>query len=434
MLALAFAAGMAWLVAGRLRAAERETNAQTSNAVAEAETRARDGDIKFYEKRAAEDPISAGDRAKLAALHIQRARETGDYEDVLTAEKWARESISLRTAHNSEVNVALISSLLEQHRFAEARDITARLVAEEPAVNGYRALLGEISLEVGDYAGARAAFDSLTPASRNTLSIAPRIARWLEITGDTQAARLILHRARRTADSSGHLPRETAAWYHLRVADIEMRNGKLKAAERALESGRQIRPSDYRLLAAETHLAALRQDWRRVFALGDSTIAMVLDPGTIGLVGDAYTALGDTARAADYVKAMEVAVVRQPGAYHRAWSLFLLDHGVRIPEVAAKVREELKTRRDIYGYDLFGWALYKEGRYAEARQALGTALSQGTQDAVLFYHAGMIERAAGNHAASRRFLERALTLNPVFGPTQPRAARATLDSLKREGA
>ena len=51
-------------------------------------------------------------------------------------------------------------------------------------------------------------------------------------------------------------------------------------------------------MAAEARLAALRHDWRRAIALGDSAIAIVLDPATVGLVGEAWAALGDTARAA----------------------------------------------------------------------------------------------------------------------------------------
>ena len=217
------------------------------------------------------------------------------------------------------------------------------------------------------------------------------------------------------------------------MADIELRNGRLRGAERAIRAGRAALPNDYRLLAAEARLASVRHDWQRVIVLGDSSVAIVLDPATLGLIGDAYAALGDSSKAEEYIRTMEVAVTQQPGAYHRAWSLFLLDHGRRIPEVTAKIREELQTRRDIYGYDLLGWAMYKQRKYTEARAALETALSQGTQDAVIFYHAGMVERAAGRPASARASLERAMAINPYFDSTHPAAVRATLDSLRREG-
>ena len=413
------------------------TRARDEHSAALADVRAeaarRDADIAFYSKRSQEDPGGAFDRSQLAMLYLGRSRVTGDFNDDLKAETLARNSLALRTSHNIETFVPLISSLLSEHRFNEARAYATQLVAEDPAEDSYRGILGEVDLEVGDYDGAGRAFASLSGQSRANLGVAPRFARWLEIRGQSAQARQILYRTERMADSSrDQLTREQLAWFHLRVADIELRNGRLRGAEKAIRAGRAVLPNDYRLLAAEARLASVRHDWQRAISTGDSSIAIVLDPATLGLIGDAYAALGDSAKAEEYIRTMEVAVTQQPGAYHRAWSLFLLDHGRRIPEVTAKIQEELKTRRDIYGYDLLGWAMYKQGRYADARAALQTALSQGTQDAVIYYHAGMVERASRSGSA-RASLERAMAINPFFDATHPMAVRATLDSLRREG-
>jgi len=60
--------------------------------------------------------------------------------------------------------------------------------------------------------------------------------------------------------------------------------------------------------------------------------------------------------------------------------------------VLARVNEELKTRRDVYGYDLLAWALHKAGRDPEARVAMRRALAWGTQDPQLRRHAAEIGR------------------------------------------
>ena len=215
------------------------------------------------------------------------------------------------------------------------------------------------------------------------------------------------------------------------MGDLELRQGRPDRAAREFENGLAVLPGDHRLLAAKARLAAARHQWRDAIAYGDSSVVVALDPATLGVVADAYAALGDTARAAEYARTMEVAVGQQPGAYHRAWSLFLLDHGRQIPQVLAAAQQELATRRDIYGYDVLAWALYKQGRAADARTAMAGALAQGTQDALLFYHAGMIERAAGHAAAARDYLQRALAVSPVFDAAGPAAARAVLDTLSR---
>jgi len=351
----------------------------------------RDADIAFYVRRVARDPIGAADRSRLAGLYLQRARETGDFVDYRRAERLARRSLELRVAHNENTYVMLAAALLAQHRFVEAHAAARAVNARAPGVPGHQALLGEIALELGRYREARALFDSLWPA-RHELAVAPRLARWAELTGRTDLARRLLDRALSDAKSRPDLPPEQLAWFHLRVGDLALRHGRLAEAEYAFGAGLAVFPSDYRLLAEQARLAAARGKWRDAVAYGDEAIATVPDPATFGVVSDAYAALGDSAHAAEYARAMKVAVLGQPGQWHRAWSLFLLDHGRRVPEVLAHVTKELETRRDIYGYDLLAWALHKSGRDGAARIAMARALALGTDDPLLLRHAATIGR------------------------------------------
>jgi uncharacterized protein HemY len=175
-----------------------------------------------------------------------------------------------------------------------------------------------------------------------------------------------------------------------------MRAENLAGADSAYRAGLAVHPGDYRLLAAMSRLASARHQWQSAVEYGEQAIAVNLDPATLGLLSDAYAALGDSAKSNEYAGALEVAVSRQPGAYHRAWSLFLLDHDRRVAEVYQKTRKELETRKDIYGYDLLAWALHKQSRDAEAAAAMKIALSQGTRDPQLLAHAAAIDRALGS--------------------------------------
>jgi tetratricopeptide (TPR) repeat protein len=227
------------------------------------------------------------------------------------------------------------------------------------------------------------------------------------------------------------MPREQLAWFHLRLGDLALRTGHLGEAERQLDAGLSILPDDYRLLGTLARLQAARHRWRAAAATGELAVAHALDPATLGLLSDAWRALGDSAKASEYDRAMALSVSRQPGAYHRAWSLYLLDHGRDVQTVLANVMRELETRRDIYGYDLLAWALHASGRNDEARAPMARALALGTQDAMLYYHAGMIALATGDTAAARSRLRHALAINSWWHPTQPARARAVLDSLSR---
>jgi tetratricopeptide (TPR) repeat protein len=188
-------------------------------------------------------------------------------------------------------------------------------------------------------------------------------------------------------------------------------------------------PTDYRALGVLARLAAARQEWQAVIDYGARAIAVQLDPATLGTMSEAYAALGDTAQARSFSDAMATAALSQPGAIHRAWGLFLLDHDRDIARVLRAARTDIVHRRDVYGYDLLAWASYKSGRVADARRAAAAALAQGTEDASFYYHAGMIAAAAGDSTAARDLLGRALALNPRFSPTQASVARRTLDAL-----
>lgn len=392
------------------------------------ESEIRNSDIAFYENRAIRDPRSARDYTQLGALYLQRARETGENGDLVRAETNARRSLALRTARNSEAFGVLASTLLSQHRFTDALDVSRRLLAEDTTSVAARGLLGENLFELGQYGEAGRVLGTLS-TYRGDLGVAPRLARWAELHGNPEEARRLLRTAKDEAERRHGMPGEQLAWFHLRLGDLAFRYGHLDEAERELRAGLAIEQGDARLLGAMARLAAVRAEWRDAADYGERAIAKTLDPATLGLLHDAYGVLGDRAKAQEYYRAMALSMLQRPGPFHRAWSLFLLDHGREVPTVLAKVRQELESRKDIYGYDLLAWALHRAGRDREAEAPMRQALSLGTRDAVLFFHAGMVERALGNDAAARRHLEAAFEANPYWDPFHPAEARAVLDSL-----
>jgi tetratricopeptide (TPR) repeat protein len=374
----------------------------------------REQDITFYQSRVARDPYGARDLAMLGSLYLARARETGNYQDLLRAEDAARTSYRHRSRRNGAAAALLASTLLAEHRFTEAYTTAKALVTADSTEPSTRAMLGEIALELGHYQEAGRLFSTIA-TQRYSPALAPRYARWLELQGRPAEAIDLLRSVRRELDKGFRVPPEQLAWFDLRIGDLELRRGRLHEAGKALASGLNEAPDDYRLLGAEARLRAAERDWAGAIRAGERAIANVLDPATLGLLSDCYSAQGDTAKAAEYAKAMEVSVSQQPGVFHRAWSLFLLDHGRDVSLVLRKASEELGSRKDVYGYDLVAWALHQQGRDREAAPLVEQALSQGTRDAMLYWHAGEIAAALGDSLLSRERLEMAQQINPSYG-------------------
>jgi tetratricopeptide (TPR) repeat protein len=389
-------------------------------------------DLAFYRERVARDSFSARDEAELARLYLQRARASGAGDaDLVRAETHARRSLALRTGRNQEAFQVLASSLMGQHRFADARMATEQLVALDSSARPARAMLGEVLLELGEYAAAEEIFGTLF-MSRTDLAVAPRYARWEEIRGRPTEARRLLRLARDEAAGRHATPAAQLGWFHWRLGDLALRHGVLDEAERELRRGLSLVPDDHRLLDGLARLALAREAWREAIDLGERAIARAPDPATLGLLALAHEAAGDRARSAEYERAMAVAV-RGQSQVHRAWSLFLLDRDREVSAVLARARGEIGARHDVYAWDLLAWALHRSGRHAEAQAAMVRAVAMGTRDPMILFHAGMIEAALGRQGEARRHLEHALAINPYWHPFQPAEARRTLARLPAGG-
>ena len=420
-------------VAGSHSRSQRDSKPVPTPQPVRSESEVRSLDIAFYERRIAEDSFSAADRARLAALYLQRARETGSNEDYGRAERLAQASLSLRSAHNADTYAVLTTARLALHDFAGALRSAQFLFAADTTDAGYRAQLAEVALELGDYQGADTLFGRIV-AQTDKPTVAARIARWYEITGRSERARTVLRRTAASLTSRPDVPREQAAWFHYRVGELEMRAGRLESADSAFRRALAAFPTDYRALGALARLSAMREDWRGAIDYGAKAIALHLDPATLGTMSDAYAALGDSPQARSFADAMAVSALSQPGSIHRAWGFFLLDHDRDVRRVLAKARADLAVRRDVYAYDLLAWALYKAGRVEEARHASHRALAQGTEDPQLLYRAAMIANAARDFAAANRLLERALSINPRFAPARRAVAHIASRTLGVGGA
>ena len=115
--------------------------------------------------------------------------------------------------------------------------------------------------------------------------------------------------------------------------------------------------------------------------------------------------------------------------YNRGLALFYADHDLKTEEAYTMAAKEYEARRDIYGADAVAWTALKAGKISEAQAAIKEAMRFGTQDAKLFYHAGMIAQAAGDTTVARKYLQRTLALNPKFNLPQSETCRKTLESL-----
>ena len=372
------------------RATERARTEAAEQSAREASVRAKD--IAFFEARAAHDPYGAADRARLGGLLLSQARATGRFEDLIAAEGAARASLALRRGRNRTGALVLTNALMGQHRFRDALAEAQLLEAEDSTDLTVRSVTGEILLELGRYDEAARRFSGMGTASN--LAAQMRLARWREVTGDVDGAWRLLIDARLRSRLAFGLSREQRAWFELRVAEFALRYGQSHKASEALARGLSISPDDYRLTALAAKAALERHDWNTAADYAGRSLDMHFDPAALALLAQAERGRGHGSAARPAMDAMVLAIRAQPGAWHRAWSLALLDEGREVDAVLVQSQRELEERQDIYAWDLRAWALHRTGDNAGAREAMTRALATGTRDPQILTHAAAINSAS----------------------------------------
>jgi len=102
----------------------------------------------------------------------------------------------------------------------------------------------------------------------------------------------------------------------------------------------------------------------------------------------------------------------------RTFALYLATRGTQ-PDLALRLsKAELDTRQDIFTRDAVAWAAYRKGDLQTAQDNSQAALSEGTKDARLFYHAGIIAAVSGHTTESQAYLNEAKALEQMLMPSE----------------
>jgi len=268
-----------------------------------------------------------------------------------------------------------------------------------------------------------------TGTDGGTLNIETRLARLAMLRGKADEAKRRFTNALEAALRLDPAPRETVAWCYWQLGEIAFMTGDYDEAERRARDALTTFPGYYRALGSLGRALAARGDAAGAIEQYERVTRTLPDPVFIAALGDLYRLAGrDREAAAEYQLVAQIGRLSELNGtlYNRQLALFWADHDLEPEAAYAAAAKEYEVRKDVYGADAVAWTALKAGKLDEARAAIKEALRLGTEDARLLYHAGMIAKAAGDAAAARSYLERALELSPQFDPVQAARAREAL--------
>ena len=378
----------------------------------------------------------------LGSAYIQKGRETGDLQYYALAEKALERSLELDSEDPEAASATMhrAAVYMAEHRFEEALTWAQKALGLGSGDLSAWAIAGDALADMGRYDEASEAYSRLrepgeseTGSGENvsplTFERTSRQSYLLFIRGNTEGAIRQMQTAVETAIAI-HMPAENVAWSYGELGLDYFRGGHLDEAARAYMSGLAIFPGYYRDLAGLAQVRAAQDRFREAADLYQQAIGVVPMPVYVEALAGVQSRLGllrEAKKQYELVEFMGRLSSINKAVYNRELALYYADHDLEPAEAVRLARKELEVRRDIYTWDTLAWCLYKNRELPEAAAASSAALALGTKDALIFFHAGMIEAALGHRQRSREYLARCLSINSHFDPIQASLARKTLE-------
>jgi tetratricopeptide (TPR) repeat protein len=396
--------------------------------------------IHNMQSRVQGNPKDPAAYSALGAAFFQRARETGDVEDFQLAEQALNKSLDLDSADfSAEPAYSTMAEVcMGEHRFGDAVTYAEKALSLGSGDLSPFAIVGDANADMGEYERAAIAYSRLDISDESASqprSVYVRDSRtsYLRfISGDTAGAIRLMQSAV-AAGTEARLPAENLAWLYYELGEYEFQAGDAAAANNAYLTALNVHPGDYRALAGLGKLRGTHGRYAEAIKLYQSAIAVVPMPMFVAELGDMYTRAGNLPEARKQYQLVEyiglLGHINQV-LHNRDLALFYADHDIKLDEALALAHKEFEVRHDIYTWDALAWALYKNGKYQEASDAIDHALRPGTRDAVLFFHAGMIASSLGQTSQAKGRLETALRINPQFHVIYSGVAAQQLKTLQ----
>ena len=379
-----------------------------------------DRDIVRLQERIRRMP-AADDWVLLGQAWIQKARRAADPGLVLAAEGASIAALDMVPAHRGALGVRALA-LLDQHRFAAAREQARSVLSRHPDDLMSLMVLSDAALEMGDVAAAREAAQLLVDLKPGLPSYG-RAAHLRWVTGDVSGAKLLYARAIE-AGRGGRDP-EPLAWMMVQAALVFWAEGDLDGALAGVREARSLVAGYAPALVLEARCRLARGEEKDAVRLLEEAERAQPLVETRWLLADASRAAGDLTAA----ESVEARLVRQGlQADPLMLGMFLTARGRALPEALRLLEAEHRARPGVAVEDAYAWALFRAGRLAEARAAIDRAAAHGTPDPRLLYHAGAIRLAGSAPEEGRALVRRALELNPHFDAAAAAEARALLGS------
>jgi tetratricopeptide (TPR) repeat protein len=353
--------------------------------------------IQRAETQIARTPENARVYSELAIALARRARETSDTTFYMKADEAVEKSLTLKPGNYAALK-ARTWILLGRHEFFKALQLAEQLQKQNPddvVIYGY---LTDASAELGNYSQAEKSAQWMLDLRPGNVPGLTRAAYLRELFGDLDGA---LELMRMAYDSTSPAEREDQAWLLTQMAHLQLLSGHVQDAEDLANQALQRFPGYHYALA---NLAKVRISQHRY-------------SDAVELLRQRFKAAPHAENLFDLAEALEMARSRKEAQVafkrfeamslaesaradnsNRELILYYIDRAKRPLDALRIAEKEFQVRKDVFTLDSYAWALYANGKIAEARRQIDAAKQVGVRDPKILEHYRFIVFGKGKPA------------------------------------
>ncbi len=368
--------------------------------------------VRRLESARAARPDDARVPALLGLGYQQLARETADaswlarsHEALLRADAASEGRDPLAVSGRAQLAVT-------QHRFRAAIPLARRGLRLDPGNAVSLGALGDALIATGREREGFRVYDRLAALGPSVGAYA-RVSTARQLLGRREAA---LEAMELAVEAGSAIP-EQEAWALTRYGTLLVAAGRLDDAASAFRRALRLSPRYVHARAGQARVAVAQGRLDDAARRLQRVVDRLPLPEYGILLGDVLARAGRqlaAQRAYDLVATLDRVLQANGVRTELSTALFDLDRGVRVHDALARAREAFRTAPGLVAADAVAWGLYRTGRCGEAARWSRRALALGTEDALLLFHRGMIERCLRGASAGRPWFRRALAANRTF--------------------
>ena len=372
---------------------------------------------------------NANDTQALLTLGLawyQHARETADPSDYGRADEAFDRLLAINPGDTGAL-VGKATIALARHQFADALALGETAREEAPGLARVQGVIGDALVELGRYDESAAAIQKMVDL-RPDLSSYSRVSYQRELRGHLDSAITAME----DAVLAGGPNTENTEYVRVLLGNLWFLAGDLGKAEASFGASLAHSPGYVYALAGLARVAAARGDLDSAIDLYQQATDRVPFPDLLIALGEAQEADGRTAESTatyQFVRDIESLFAANGVNTDLDIALFEADHG-DVTVALTRAQEAFVEAPTVRASDALGWALYRNGRFADARPYAEQALRLGSVEPNYLFHAGMIAAAQEDTAAAREWLTASLARNAAWSPLRAPIARQALEALR----